>query len=86
MVGQQHAVRLGEQLRDAGLRVKEHCGGGKLTAGMKRADRSGARFAVIIGEEELADGSVQLKDLRGTGQQQRVGLSNVADVIRRMAA
>ena len=56
-------ARLAEQLRDAGLRVQ--CdGSGKLKAQMRRADQSGAKFALIMGEQA----AVQVKDLRGDGE------------------
>ena len=47
---------------------------------MKEADRSGARWAVIIGDEELASGEVMLKDLKD-GDQQRVGRNEVIRIV-----
>jgi histidyl-tRNA synthetase len=57
---------LAEALRDRvpGLRVRMNCGGGSLKTQIKRADRSGAALAVILGEEELARGEVGIKHLR----------------------
>lgn len=81
LIAQRHATLLGENLRDAGLNVCEHCGGGKIKNQMKRADHSGARFAVIIGEQELADGNVQLKDLRRQGEQQCIDQALLAATI-----
>ena len=67
---QQAGLRLAETLRDAGLRVECHCGGGGLKSQLKRADRSGARFALLLGEGELAARAVAVKDLRaGAGQE-----------------
>ena len=58
-----------ERLRDAGLDVVLHCaaaaGSASFKAQMKRADASGAAFAVIIGEEEVAHGTATVKALRG---------------------
>ncbi len=58
-----------ERLRDAGLDVVLHCaaatGGASFKAQMKRADASGAAFAVIIGEDEVAQGTATVKALRG---------------------
>ena len=67
------ALALAESLRDgvAGLRVLTHCGGGSLKAAMKKADRSGAALALILGEEELAAGRVLVKPLR-SGDEQRL--------------
>ena len=55
------------------------CGGGGFKGKFKRADASGAHFAVIIGDEELAAQAVTVKDLRGTGQQQRVTQTQLSE-------
>jgi histidyl-tRNA synthetase len=76
------AFRVAEGLRDNGLDVVLHCGGGSFKAQMKKADASGAQFAVIIGDDEAADGSVQLKALRDAGAaQQRLPAGELAEVI-----
>jgi histidyl-tRNA synthetase len=59
------ALQVAEQLRDAGLDVLMHAGEGGLKPQMKRADASGAEFAVIVGADELAAGTVAIKALRG---------------------
>ena len=64
------AWKISEQLRDAGLDVVLGAGG-SFKSQMKKADASGARFAVIIGETEAQAGQVTLKNLRG-GEQQTV--------------
>ncbi len=63
---QRLAFRIAESLREATppLRVEVHCGGGGFKAQMKRADHSGARHALILGEDEVAAGSVTVKPLR----------------------
>ncbi len=65
---------LSERLRDqvAGLRVVTHCGGGGLKARFKRADRSAASHALILGESERQRGVVALKALRSDGGQQEL--------------
>ena len=76
------AFRVAESLRDNGLDVVLHCGGGSFKAQMKKADASGAQFAVVIGDDEAADGSVQLKPLRDAGAaQQRLPAGELAEVI-----
>ena len=65
------AFRVAEQLRDNGLDVILHCGGGSFKSQMKKADASGALFAVIIGDDEAVAGDVQLKALRDEGVPQR---------------
>lgn len=64
---QREARRVAEQLRDAdpALRLVLHAGGGKLAAQLKRADRSGAQFALVLGDAEIEAGTVQVKSLRG---------------------
>ena len=57
-----------EQLRDAGLKVLLHCGGGGFKSQMKKADASNAACAVIIGDDEAIAGVVTLKPLRGGEQ------------------
>ncbi len=55
-----------EKLRDAlpGLALQAHCGGGGLKSQFKKADRSGAHLALILGEDELAENSISIKNLR----------------------
>ncbi len=55
-----------EALRTAGLAVVMNAGGGSMKAQFKRADASGAAFALIFGPDELARGEVAVKPLRGT--------------------
>src|SRR6266481_6785355 len=76
------ALRLAESLRNAGLIVLMHAGGGNFKTQMKKADASGARFAIIIGPEELAAGEVSLKPLRTAGAQVRVAPTRVAGIIQ----
>ena len=74
LVGEQAVAAgmpLAERLRDAlpGLRLLVHCGGGSFKSQFRRADRSGARLALIIGEEEATAGQVAVKDLRSEAEQ-----------------
>jgi histidyl-tRNA synthetase len=72
---------LAERIRDGapGLRVETNCGGGSFKSQMKRADKSGARLAVIMGEDEVARGVVALKPLRAADAAQReVALGDLA--------
>jgi histidyl-tRNA synthetase len=57
---------LAERWREAEprLRLQANCGGGSFKAQLKRADRSGARYALILAEAELEAGEVLVKDLR----------------------
>ncbi|WP_303786598.1 histidine--tRNA ligase [Azovibrio restrictus] len=76
------AFRVAEQLRDNGLDVILHCGGGSFKSQMKKADASGATFAVIIGDDEAVAGDVQLKALRHEGvPQRRLPADDLAGII-----
>ena len=78
----QAAPSVAEQMRDAGLHVVLHCGGGGFKAQMKKADASGARFAVIIGDNEAAAGAISLKSLRTTGEQRTVVLAEAIQILK----
>ncbi len=65
------AFLVAEGLRDQGIDVLLHCGGGSFKSQMKKADGSGAAFAVIIGDDEALTGEAQLKPLREEGAAQR---------------
>jgi histidyl-tRNA synthetase len=75
------APRVAEGLRDQGIDVLFHCGGGSFKSQMKKADASGATFAVIIGDDEAEAGEVTLKHLREESAQKRVNVDKVADEI-----
>jgi histidyl-tRNA synthetase len=62
------AALLGRQLRDAGLRVESDLRGGSLKSQLRRADKMNARIAMILGEAEVDQGVVQLKDLENKTQ------------------
>jgi len=70
---------LAETLRDAlpGLSIQSNLNGGSFKSQFKRADRSGARLAMILGEEEVARHEVSIKSLRTAGDQQRVAMENL---------
>lgn len=73
------------ELRRAGVRADLAGAGRGLKGAMKAADRSGAKYAVVVGERDLADGMAQVKDL-ATGEQTGVSLDVlVADLRKRLA-
>ena len=65
------AMQLATQLRASlpNLRLQMHLGGGNFKKQMKKANESGARFALILGEDEVAAGKASIKDLRESGEQ-----------------
>jgi histidyl-tRNA synthetase len=89
---QSQAFILSERLRDAGLDVVLHCatpaGAGSFKSQMKKADGSGAAFAVIIGEDEIASNQAVVKAMRadvdkaaGEQQQSKVAFENVVGYV-----
>jgi len=79
------AMIIAERLRSAGIDTILFCPPDGQSASfksqMKKADASGAAYAVIIGPDELAKDEAQIKDLRGTGEQQSVALDTVLDAV-----
>ncbi|MGW4029785.1 histidine--tRNA ligase [Streptomyces sp. NPDC004838] len=69
------------QLRRVGVAADFAYGNRGLKGAMKSANRSGARYAVVAGERDLAEGIVQLKDMQ-SGEQHPVPLSEVTEVLR----
>ena len=67
----QQAFAVAEQLRDGipGIRVELNFGAGSFKSQMKRANNSGAEYALILGEQELADGTVGIKPMRTRDEQ-----------------
>lgn len=76
------ALAIAEHLRDAGLTVVMHAGGGSFKSQMKKADRSKARYAVILGEDEVRTGVVSLKPMLVAGEQQKQDLESAVKLIQ----
>jgi histidyl-tRNA synthetase len=76
------AFRLAQELRAGGLQVILHAGGGSLKSQMRKADASGARFALIVGEDELRAGEVSVKALRADSAQTRHPAARVAAILK----
>ncbi|OOZ15792.1 histidine--tRNA ligase [Solemya velum gill symbiont] len=79
-----HAQAVAQRLRVEieGLRVISHCGTGGFKAQFKKADRSGAQIALVLGEDELAQGVIGIKPLRGDGEQQQVAIADLPDKLQ----
>ena len=80
------ALKLAESLRDRGWRIECHGGSGSLKAQLKRADKSGARFALLLGPDEIAHAAVSVKDLRGGAEQTTVALNLIGDYLKQKLA
>ena len=81
--GAMHAAfNAAETARDAGLDIVLHAGGGNFKSQLKRADASAARFAIIVGEDEVQSGKLSLKPLRGQGEQATIDLKQAIESIQ----
>ncbi|RMH75831.1 MAG: histidine--tRNA ligase [Actinomyces sp.] len=80
-----HALTVCEDLRAAGLAADRAYGGRSMKAQMKAAGRSGARLAVIVGDDELATGRVTVRDLE-RGEQTTVPRDDLVEHVRRATA
>jgi histidyl-tRNA synthetase len=78
------ALVLAERLRDqlVALRMITNCGGGSLKAQLKRADKSGADLALILGENEISEGMVSVKFLRTKRDQVSMPQGNLIDFLK----
>ena len=81
---EQKAVAIAEALRDElpGKRIELNLGGGSFKSQMKRADKSGAEFALLLGEQELASNEAGLKPLRSSDEQTGVAMDELAATLR----
>jgi histidyl-tRNA synthetase len=75
------AVPLARSCRAAGLAVEWDGSGAAFAKQFKRADRSGARFAVVIGDGEAAEGVVRLKHLRAEQPEQQLALAQLPQLL-----
>ncbi len=81
--GSRRGMVFAEELRAAlpGLRLQANCGGGSFKSQFKRADRSGASFALVIGDDEAAQQQVVLKPLRSEAAQETVLQGDIAGIL-----
>jgi len=79
--GAQQGLRLCRQARQAGLIAERDASGAAFAKQFKRADRSGAPWAAVIGDEEAAGGVAKLKDLRGEQSEQRLPLRQLVALV-----
>ncbi len=77
------ALKLTKQMRESGIRVIIDVMERGLKAQFKYADRAGARYVVVIGDDEMAKGVVSLRDMANSSQQE-VPAGEIIDVLRRV--
>ncbi|MDP7593211.1 MAG: histidine--tRNA ligase [Litorilituus sp.] len=77
------ANQLAEQWRDQvpDIRLQCHCGGGNMKKQLKRADKSNAQIALILGDNEIAEQKVMVKYLRGQQAQQNLAFEQIPDLL-----
>ena len=77
------ANKLAEMWRDQvpEIRLQCHCGGGNMKKQLKRADKSGAKVALIMGDDEISQETVMIKYLRGQKAQENVEFSEVSSLL-----
>ena len=75
---EKYALKLSEILRSQGLKVVLNSGGSSFKSQMKRADKSGALFAVILGDDEMTQGVAQVKSLRVENVQSTIKFDDLA--------
>jgi histidyl-tRNA synthetase len=79
----EQAFEIAEDLRDkiAGIRIDVNLGGGSFKSQLKRADKSNAEYALILGEQEIAEKRVGLKPLRSTEDQSSIAFETLAETL-----
>ena len=80
-LAEQQAFKLAETLRDAGINVVMNAESGSFKSQMKKADRSEARFALILGDDECRDNKVSVKHMAGALEQQTLSWNEARDLI-----
>ena len=78
------SFQIAEKLRTdiRGLRLMMNCGDGAFKKQFKKADKSGAKYALVLGDDELSKGIVAVKDLRNDGNQQEIALDDLAGFLK----
>ena len=84
-LAQPYAFTVAEELRAAGVTVTLDVSGGSFKSQMRKADASGARYAVIVGDDEATDGKVSLKPLREAAEQDRRTIAEAVNLIKSKA-
>jgi histidyl-tRNA synthetase len=78
------AIELAEQLRDSvpSLRLLMNCGGGSFKSQFKKADKSGAKYALVLADEEIDQSKVRVKALRTDEEQQLVSWAELSALLQ----
>ncbi len=81
---EQAVLNIAESIRQQlpSIRMLTHCGGGNFKKQMKRADKSGAQWALILGDDEMANNQISIKPLREKTEQQTIAINDVASWLK----
>jgi len=83
--GGANALVITDELRQEGFKVDRSFDDRSMKAQMKAADKSGAKIAVIVGDDEVSNGVVTIRDLRGKGGQEEIASeSMIADLRKKL--
>ncbi|MDH5436336.1 MAG: His/Gly/Thr/Pro-type tRNA ligase C-terminal domain-containing protein, partial [Gammaproteobacteria bacterium] len=84
--GSLRGMQLAEELRNAipQLQLVTNCGGGSFKSQFKRADKSGAQLVLILGDEELSNNTIGIKDLRAGTEQETLTQSEIKDRLKQI--
>jgi len=78
-----YAFNIAEKLRDDNLKVALNMDGSSFKSQMKKADKSNAKLAFIIGDDEVKNNNIQVKFIRKDGSQETIDFSNIMNFISR---
>ena len=78
----QRALVLAELMRDDGIQVNVQTAGGSFKSQFKKADKSGARLALILGDDEVREQTISVKDLRNAGEQVNIPQKELREYIK----
>jgi histidyl-tRNA synthetase len=76
----EEGLRLAAQLREAGLSVLVSAGGRSLKAQLRQANTAGARYAAIIGDDEIKNGTIMLRNME-SGEQQEIEAGELVNLV-----
>ncbi len=82
-LAERKAPLIAETLRNEGLDVVMHSGGGSFKSQMKKADRSNARFAIILGDDEVTLDQLTLKPMQGSGEQLHLTINEASELLKK---
>ena len=84
---EREGLRFAETIRNAapGLKLQVNCGGGSFKSQFKKADKSGAQYALILGDDEVGRGEVSIKSLRDGQEQQTLSQAQTCTFLQELA-